>query len=68
MGSIKPEKMGSDKTEFPDNGIEFFWSEYIVQKLKADYFFFNPYNSWERGLNEYQNKLIRQNIPKKINF
>ena len=51
-----------------DNGIEFFGHQYIAQKLAADYFFANPYHSWERGLNEYQNKLIRQYIPKKTNF
>ena len=51
-----------------DNGFEFFGHEYIAKKLEADYFFANPYHSWERGLNEYQNKLIRQYIPKKTNF
>lgn len=51
-----------------DNGIEFFGHEHVAQKLAADYFFANPYHSWERGLNEYQNKLIRQYIPKKTDF
>ena len=51
-----------------DNGIEFFGHEYLAQKLQADYYFANPYHSWERGLIEYQNKLIRQYIPKKSNL
>lgn len=51
-----------------DNGIEFFGHEYIAQRLEANYYFANPYHSWERGLNEYQNKLIRQYIPKKTDF
>ena len=51
-----------------DNGIEFFGHEYIARKLEADYYFANPYHIWERGLNEYQNKLIRQYIPKKTDF
>lgn len=51
-----------------DNGSEFFEHEYMAQKLDAHYYFANPYHSWERGLNEYQNKLIRQYIPKKTEF
>ena len=27
-------------------------------------FFAHPYSSWERGLNEYTNKLLRQYFPK----
>ncbi|WP_036602356.1 IS30 family transposase, partial [Olivibacter sitiensis] len=40
----------------------------IAKKLEADFFFAHPYSSWERGLNEYTNKLIRQYIPKKQPF
>ena len=39
-----------------------------IKKLNADFFFAHPYSSWERGLNEYTNKLIRQYIPKKSSF
>ena len=51
-----------------DNGTEFYEHKIIAQKLQADFFFANPYSSWERGLNENTNKLIRQYIPKKENF
>jgi len=51
-----------------DNGREFFEHEALAKKLNCDYFFANPYSSWERGLNEYQNKLLRQFIPKKSDF
>lgn len=51
-----------------DNGTEFANHEYISKKLNAKFYFAHPYSSWERGLNEYSNKLIRQYIPKKSNF
>jgi IS30 family transposase len=51
-----------------DNGSEFAYHKYISQKLKTDFYFAHPYSSWERGLNEYTNKLIRQYIPKKTDF
>jgi len=51
-----------------DNGTEFANHEYISKKLNTKFYFANPYSSWQRGLNEYSNKLIRQYIPKKSNF
>lgn len=47
-----------------DNGVEFCGHQHIAKRLEADYYFAHPYSSWERGLIEYQNKLIRQYIPK----
>jgi len=51
-----------------DNGTEFAGHKLIAKKLNAGFFFAHPYSSWERGLNEYTNKLIRQYIPKKQTF
>lgn len=51
-----------------DNGKEFTNHQYIAKKLQADYFFADPYSSWQRGLNEYTNKLFRQYLPKKSNL
>jgi len=48
-----------------DNGREFAYHEEIADKLTAKGFFAHPYHSWERGLNENTNGLIRQYIPKK---
>ena len=47
-----------------DNGKEFAEHQRITQKLKAQVFFAHPYHSWERGLNENTNGLIRQYFPK----
>ena len=47
-----------------DNGTEFHEHPMIAKKLNARFFFANPYSSWQRGLNEYTNGLIRQYIPK----
>ncbi len=51
-----------------DNGTEFADHQYIAKKLSADFYFAHPYSSWERGLNENTNKLIRQYIIKGSNF
>ena len=51
-----------------DNGSEFAEHEYIAKKLNASFYFADPYSSWQRGLNEYSNKLIRQYIPKNSDF
>ena len=51
-----------------DNGKEFADHKIIAQALDADFYFAHPYASWERGLNENTNGLIRQYFPKHINF
>lgn len=56
------------KTITSDNGFEFSNHKNISKELNCDYYFCHPYSSWERGLNEYTNGLIRQYIPKKTSF
>jgi IS30 family transposase len=51
-----------------DNGLEFANHKDISKALNCDYYFCHPYSSWERGLNEYTNGLIRQYIPKGTSF
>lgn len=51
-----------------DNGSEFSGHREIAKILHADCFFARPYHSWERGLNEHTNGLIRQYFPKKTPF
>jgi IS30 family transposase len=51
-----------------DNGKEFAYHEAIANTLDTSFYFANPYHSWERGLNEHTNGLIRQYIPKKSEF
>lgn len=50
------------------NGVEFTQHEVIASSLGADFYFAHPYHSWERGLNENTNGLIRQYIPKGRDF
>ena len=51
-----------------DNGKEFALHKKIAQELEAKVYFAHPYHSWERGLNENTNGLIRQYFPKKYDF
>jgi transposase, IS30 family len=53
-----------NKTMTSDNGKEFARFDLIAKELNLDYYFANPYSSWERGSNENLNGLIRQYIPK----
>ena len=52
------------KTLTLDNGKEFASHEVFSEKLGARSYFAHPYSSWERGLNENTNGLIRQFFPK----
>ncbi len=47
-----------------DNGKEFADHELMAKALETDIYFAHPYASWERGINENTNGLIRQYFPK----
>lgn len=51
-----------------DNGTEFAEHQYIAKQLQAAFYFAHPYAAWQRPINEYTNKLIREYIPKATNF
>ena len=51
-----------------DNGREFANHQVIADTLDTKCYFATPYRSWERGLNEHTNGLLRQFIPKKTEF
>jgi IS30 family transposase len=51
-----------------DNGKEFAEHETISAELDVDVYFAHPYHSWERGLNENSNGLLRQYFPKGIDI
>jgi len=51
-----------------DNGKEFAHHEQVAKTLNVDIYFAHPYSSWERGLNENTNGLIRQYIKKGSSF
>ena len=47
-----------------DNGKEFACHGRVSQELCAGFYFATPYHSWERGLNEHTNGLVREFFPK----
>lgn len=51
-----------------DNGGEFACHKAIKKKYSIEWYFCHPYCSWERGLNENTNGLIRRSYPKGTNF
>jgi IS30 family transposase len=51
-----------------DNGSEFAYHQKVSRRLDAEFYFAKPYHSWQRGLNEHTNGLIRQYFPKKTDF
>lgn len=61
-------KRRSRKSVTLDNGIEFKCHEDVKSKLKIDTYFCQPYHSWEKGLVENVNGLIRCYLPKKIDL
>ena len=51
-----------------DNGKEFSFHQLIAKKIGVKTYFATPYHSWERGLNEHTNGLVRQYLPKSTNL
>ena len=62
-----PKKIRGHTITF-DNGKEFSRHEEITRKTKLRCYFATPYHSWERGLNEHTNGLVRQYCPKQSNL
>ena len=52
------------RTLTADNGTEFHDYKAIEAKTGVRFYFATPHHSWERGLNENTNGLIRQYLPK----
>lgn len=59
---------GSVFTITADNGSEFAYHENISKELNTEFYFAHPYSSWERGLNENTNGLVRQYLKKGSSF
>lgn len=59
---------GGVKTITFDNGKEFTQHEKLSEAVGAMCYFAKPYHSWERGLNEHTNGMLRQFFPKSTNF
>jgi IS30 family transposase len=51
-----------------DNGKEFAQHHLLTGRLGLDVYFAKPYASWQRGLNENTNGLLRQFFPKGTDF
>ena len=64
---LRPHKHLCETITF-DNGKEFAEHAFIAASLGADVYFAHPYHSWERGLNENTNGLLRQYFPKCTNL
>lgn len=64
---LKP-YMDKTLTITADNGKEFAGHESLAKQLEAAVYFAHPYSSWERGLNENTNGLIRQYFSKGSSF
>jgi len=61
-------KKHSRKSITFDNGIEFKYHEKLKAAINIDTYFCQPYSSWEKGLVEQINGLIRRYLPKKTDL
>lgn len=60
---LKPYKSICKSITF-DNGGEFAAHKEVSKSLNCDIYFAQPYRSWQRGLNENSNGLLRRFFPK----
>lgn len=56
------------KTITADNGSEHVEHEKVTLAIGTKFYFATPYHSWERGINENANGLVRRYFPKKTDF
>jgi IS30 family transposase len=66
--SLKRFKKKSRRSITLDNGIEFKYHKKVKKALKMKTYFCQPYHSWEKGLVEQINGLIRRYLPKKTDL
>ena len=64
IDALKPIK-NIVKTITTDNGVEFSAFKKVEKALDTKIYFTDPYSSWQKGINENTNGLIRQFIPKR---
>lgn len=56
------------KTMTADNGSEHVAHEGVTKAVGIKFYFATPYHSWERGINENANGLVRRFFPKGTDF
>jgi IS30 family transposase len=56
------------KTITSDNGVEFALHLTIASELNAQYYFADPYFSYQLGSNEHGNRIMRRYFPKGTDF
>nr|WP_256380139.1 IS30 family transposase [Candidatus Nitrotoga sp. AM1P] len=61
---INGKQFSSESWAEVENGKEFAGHACIAAELQTAIYFAHPYRSWERGLNENSNGLLRQYFPK----
>jgi len=63
VANLAPHKSKAHTLTY-DNGKEMAEHKQIAEELGIKVYFAHPYSSWERGVNENTNELIRQYFPK----
>jgi IS30 family transposase len=66
--AFKPINPMHIKTFTTDNGTEFAHFKRLEIATNSHVYFADPYSSWQRGLNENTNGLLRRYFPKGCNF